>query len=497
LLIPFAINLGDAWTYKTESHHGLSYVVSSWPEWLAQLASLWSAPDDRFLDSPAFYLHLGVVPLLLALAGARAAWGRGALRFVPVTLAATFLLCLPGPWMAFLSQVPPLTWVRVMYLYAGFVFSVCAAAAIGFDSLQRSEALRALPRGVFVAAALALLCMPLWRASRILEPVAAEGLPQSEPYRFLRADPDRFRITGLWGQSHLPNIANLSGIDDLRLIAVAFNPRYHAWFEVVDPKVLDKGYPTSRITNALGSPLLGAFNVKYVLQGKLPHHLFVTQLTPDDPFGIYHPEASPISGADLVPAYEDRIVRIARVNATHRDRVFFPERVVPVEPGIDEASAWLRDNAQQVPGTAVVEVNSPELRMRLAGELLGSDARWSLEYPSGSQVRIHASTRSPALLVLNDLWEQGWQAKLDGEAAEILPVNLISRGIYLPAGEHEISMKYRPPGLAGGLAISGLAGVALVGGLALGRRSSITAPDEPIESEAFPRSKPDSNRRAA
>ncbi|MBW2419459.1 MAG: YfhO family protein [Deltaproteobacteria bacterium] len=497
VLLPFAIDLGSAWTYKTESHHGLSYVVPDWQGWLAQLGAMLSPPHGPFLDSPAFYLHLGTITLLLALVGAWAAWRRRELRFVPFTLAATFLVCLPGPWMGILGSLPPLTWVRVMYLYAGFVLGVCVAAALGFDRLQRSERLSALPRGVFVAAALALLCLPLLRGLRVLEPVAAAGIPESEPYAFLRSDPEQFRITGLWGQNHLPNISNVTGLEDLRLIAVALNPRYHAWFEVVDPKVLDKGYPTSRVTNELGSPLVGAFNVKYVVQGKLPHHLFLTQLTADDPFGLYHPEASPLAGAGFVPAYEDRIVRIARVDAAYRGRVFFPERVAPVEPGIEGASAWLRANTRQLPSTVVAEVSSPQLRARLAGQPLDGDVRWSLDYPSGHAVHIRASARAPALLVLNDLWAAGWRAELDGEPVEILPVNLISRGIYLPAGEHEITMGYRPPGLTAGMAISGLALLALAGGLVLGGRRSIAAPDEPIEGEVLPHSTHDANRRAA
>jgi len=82
-------------------------------------------------------------------------------------------------------------------------------------------------------------------------------------------------------------------------------------------------------------------------------------------------------------------------------------------------------------------------------------------------VRLRTRSERPALLVLNDIFETGWEAHVDGAPAGILPVNLIARGVWVPEGRHEVRMRYRPPGFAAGVALSGASLAALgLGGLA-------------------------------
>jgi hypothetical protein len=483
VLLPFALHATGAWQYKTQSDHGLSYVVPELSGWLEQLRLLAFEAETPFLDSDAFVLHLGLALLGLALLGAIVAWRRRERRFLAVTLAATFLIGIPGPWMGFLGALPPIGWIRVLYLHGTFAFASALAIAMGFDALRRFDRVR-VPAALFPIAVVVLLLGPALGAVRVFTPAAAESIPESRPFRFLQADDDAFRITALWGQSHLPNIASMTGLEDLRIVTVAMNPRYHAWFQVVDPDVLAKSYPTSRVTNELGSPLVGAFNVKYVLQGRLPHHVFTTQVAPDDPFGVYPPGAFQISPASLATAYEDRFVRIFRLEDGYRGRIFFPDAVEVIEPGIERARSWLRANAGRLPGTALVEVASAELRQRLAAAPLRSDAEWTLRYPSNHRVEIRVRTPDPALLVLNDLYEAGWTASVDGEARDIVPVNLVSRGVFLEAGEHEVEMDYRPPGLVAGALLSGVCGAGLLAGLVWQRQrtgSSIGSPNPPMQ----------------
>lgn len=47
-------------------------------------------------------------------------------------------------------------------------------------------------------------------------------------------------------------------------------------------------------------------------------------------------------------------------------------------------------------------------------------------------------------------WEEGWSAYIDGEPAELLKVNVGFMGLVVPAGEHEIELRYRTPGLTAG-----------------------------------------------
>lgn len=56
--------------------------------------------------------------------------------------------------------------------------------------------------------------------------------------------------------------------------------------------------------------------------------------------------------------------------------------------------------------------------------------------------------------VLNEQYDRGWSATVDGSPAPVLRANLFMRALRLSPGEHEIVMSYRSPGLLGGAWIS-------------------------------------------
>jgi hypothetical protein len=65
------------------------------------------------------------------------------------------------------------------------------------------------------------------------------------------------------------------------------------------------------------------------------------------------------------------------------------------------------------------------------------------------------TTHSPGLLVVADTWMPGWTAQVDDEPAAVLRGNLAQCVIALPEpGRHTIKMRYQPPGLVAGCAIS-------------------------------------------
>jgi hypothetical protein len=85
-------------------------------------------------------------------------------------------------------------------------------------------------------------------------------------------------------------------------------------------------------------------------------------------------------------------------------------------------------------------------------------------------VRVATAARSPALLVLTDTHFRGWEATIDGAAAEIVPTDFAFRGVVVPAGEHEVVFAYHPAAVRAGFWVSaaGLAGAAAL--LVAGRR---------------------------
>ncbi len=59
------------------------------------------------------------------------------------------------------------------------------------------------------------------------------------------------------------------------------------------------------------------------------------------------------------------------------------------------------------------------------------------------RLRLKTTTTEPALLVLNDGFEPRWQATLDGSPQVLLRANGVMRGLVVPAGEHEVELRFR------------------------------------------------------
>jgi hypothetical protein len=77
--------------------------------------------------------------------------------------------------------------------------------------------------------------------------------------------------------------------------------------------------------------------------------------------------------------------------------------------------------------------------------------------PSAGEARISAfasetlnvetTATAPALLVLAEAWFPGWEASIDGKAAPCFPVNAWMRAVSVPAGTHQVLLRFTTPGL--------------------------------------------------
>ncbi len=63
---------------------------------------------------------------------------------------------------------------------------------------------------------------------------------------------------------------------------------------------------------------------------------------------------------------------------------------------------------------------------------------------SNAKVVVETPRGRPGVLVLADTWYPGWQATVNGEAAPIVPVDGLFRGVELSEGEHEVVFFYEP-----------------------------------------------------
>jgi uncharacterized membrane protein YfhO len=76
-------------------------------------------------------------------------------------------------------------------------------------------------------------------------------------------------------------------------------------------------------------------------------------------------------------------------------------------------------------------------------------------------VRYAVEADGPGYLVMRDSYARGWRAYVDGRAAPVRRANGKHRAVALPAGAHEVTLRYAPPGLWPGMALTLAAALAL------------------------------------
>jgi hypothetical protein len=72
--------------------------------------------------------------------------------------------------------------------------------------------------------------------------------------------------------------------------------------------------------------------------------------------------------------------------------------------------------------------------------------------PTRLTAEVNASDQQ--LLVFSQIYYPGWQAKIDGQTAELLRVNVIQQGVVVPAGQHTVELTFSPRSFWVGTVIS-------------------------------------------
>lgn len=76
--------------------------------------------------------------------------------------------------------------------------------------------------------------------------------------------------------------------------------------------------------------------------------------------------------------------------------------------------------------------------------------------------QIHCVAPGNALLRISLPYTPGWSAEIDGQPTELVPVDEALTGVFVPAGEHRITLQFRPKWFRRGAILSGLGLAALV-----------------------------------
>ncbi|MFO1305824.1 MAG: YfhO family protein [Burkholderiales bacterium] len=101
------------------------------------------------------------------------------------------------------------------------------------------------------------------------------------------------------------------------------------------------------------------------------------------------------------------------------------------EPGVAPAFDPLRD--------ALIEtgIGVPELTCKEAPDV-------EVRSRSTRSWRLDVSTRGSGLLVVSERYDPGWRARVDGVAADVIPVDGLVLGVRVPDGEHRVELRYAP-----------------------------------------------------
>ena len=93
------------------------------------------------------------------------------------------------------------------------------------------------------------------------------------------------------------------------------------------------------------------------------------------------------------------------------------------------------------------------------------------------EVRIEAEAAGDGVLVMNDAFWPGWTATIDGNPRLDLRADVLVRAVPWPAGRHVLVMRYEPPEVWLGAAVSAAAALILIGLLVatLAQRREVSA----------------------
>jgi len=83
---------------------------------------------------------------------------------------------------------------------------------------------------------------------------------------------------------------------------------------------------------------------------------------------------------------------------------------------------------------------------------------------------VQTATSEAATLVVTRSWDAGWEARLDGAAVPLLRCDLALMAVVVPAGEHTLTLAYRPAAFRAGAAVSGASLLVLLGLVLAGRK---------------------------
>jgi hypothetical protein len=264
------------------------------------------------------------------------------------------------------------------------------------------------------------------------------------PYTLRWSDPS---ITAL----EVNNRALVSRLEDIQ----GYNPIHLARYDELMAALnghAQNYHHTDVFDTGLDSPLLDLLNVRYIV---------ISATTAQD-------QVAPRFQRALQPVYEDENVRVLE-NPAAWPRAWMVHAAEQVQSGQGVQS--LAANIADLRQVALLEEPLPPL----ATPADTSRDAVSITSYEQDRIRLQTSSATAGLVVLSEVYYPAWRAYVDGQAGPMYVADHVLRAIAVPAGEHDLEVRYESAALTAGLVISLAAGATLLGllmGMVRGARRS-------------------------
>jgi hypothetical protein len=419
--------------------------------------------------------YIGLLPLLLALAGARCWRTREAAFFLAVS-AVALLVALGTPLYALFYYLAPgfkqLAGVsRIVYLAA---FGLAGLAALGLEELtQKRLAFVPLAAGLLMGALLVAADLFMFSdAFRATWPHTARQLTAAAVLLFAALVP----IALVMRNRVFAWLALAVAAADLFYFGVPFNPATEprmAYFSTPETSYLQRNIGSARIL-ALGmnatrdwmppnTPLVyrlrdiqGSDSLWWRRYAKL-----LKSAEPSAPSPQWRDLGSPL--LDLLSV---RYI-ITTQTLGHPDWALVFDAGAPVaQPyagGERAQGARIYRHRSELPRACLVEIPPEEATRR--NERRQFQKPWPAQRDHGARivsdgidsVRMEVRAPRPMFLRLADSAYPGWRAFVDGEPCELLVADHAFRMVQVPAGKHQVEFRYEPASFRLGVFVSLLA----------------------------------------
>ncbi len=219
-----------------------------------------------------------------------------------------------------------------------------------------------------------------------------------------RSPGEPFRITGT-GWVLMPQTSADYGVEDIRGSDPMASASYMNFFRLIEAE--DDSFGVKRIED-LAQPGVDFLNVRMALA---------------------EPGAIPPPGWRVV--YEGADGTLLE-NGFSMRRFYAPERLMPADDALHDQLRSIDDFR------SAVVVDEPESMHNVQPESL------AITEPRSGKFRLRINAPDRTFIASSQPHSPGWTVRIDGDPARIHTVNGAFIGFYVPAGQHEIEVKYVP-----------------------------------------------------